>query len=288
MTGTAPEYHYIAYIDEAGDPGLKKVRPLDEDGSSEWLILSAVVMRAKWEPDVPSWVRQLKQTIAVDTRGALHFRKLSPRRRTVAAEQVATFPLRGFAVCSNKKNMRGWRNTRAEKVPSQEWFYNWCLRLLMERLTTFCDRRKGRDFPGQNCKLKIEFSKRGGHRYSQTRAYTLYLRQQEKGDVLFLNKRKIVTDLLSTDLMEDHPHWSRPGLQLADIVASAFYAATNTIGPGAWDAGPAKGLSPIMAKEDQSCVDFGVALQPTPAWRASLTAEQREIFEHYGYSFERW
>ena len=30
---------YVAYIDEAGDAGLKTVRPLDPSGASEWLIL---------------------------------------------------------------------------------------------------------------------------------------------------------------------------------------------------------------------------------------------------------
>lgn len=88
--------------------------------------------------------------------------------------------------------------------------------------------------------------------------------------------------------MEDHPHWSRPGLQLADIVASAFYSAANTIGPGNWDVEPAKALAPIMAKENGSAVDFGVALQPTPSWKGKLTTEQQVIFKHYGYEFGRW
>jgi hypothetical protein len=206
MTQEPPEYHYIAYVDEAGDPGLKKVRPMDADGSSEWMVLSAVVMRAKWEPDVPAWLQETKKDIRVDVRGALHFRNLSPARRLAVAQSLAEKPIRAISICSNKKNMRGWRNLRAEKIPSQEWFYNWCLRLLLERITGFCEARRQKDFGDGPCKIKIEFSKRGGHRYSQTRAYTLYLRHQEKGGTLFLNKRRIITDLLSTDLMEDHPH----------------------------------------------------------------------------------
>jgi hypothetical protein len=31
--------------------------------------------------------------------------------------------------------------------------------------------------------------------------------------------------------------------------------------------------------------DYGVALQPTPTWKAKLNDEQREIFEFYGYKF---
>ena len=105
---------------------------------------------------------------------------------------------------------------------------------------------------------------------------------------MFLNKRRIITDLLSTDLMEDHPHWSRPGLQFADTIASAFYSAINTIGPGAWDIEPAKALTNIMAKDGGAYADFGVALQPTPPSKGKLTADQRKIFEHYGYDFGRW
>lgn len=288
MTNGPLEYDYIAYVDEAGDPGLRKVRPMDEDGSTEWLILSAVVMKAKREPDVPDWLLAAKRSIGVDVRGALHFRNLSPTRRLAVAQKLAGHPVRAFSVCSNKKNMRGWKNARAAKIPSQEWFYNWCLRLLLERLTEFCETRRHIDLAGRPCKVKIEFSRRGGHRYSQTRAYTLYLRHQEKGGQLYLNKRYIRTDVLSTDLMEDHPHWSRPGLQLADIVASAFYSAANTIGPGAWDVGPAIALAPIMAKERGIAADFGVALQPTPAWKGKLTREQQTVFEHYGYEFVRW
>lgn len=288
MTQAPSEYHYIAYVDEAGDPGLKRVKPLDQDGSSEWMVLSAVIMRAKWEPEIPNWLQELKKDIRVDVRGALHFRNLSPARRLAVAKSIAERPIRAISVCSNKKNMRGWRNVRAEKMPSQEWFYNWCLRLLLERVTGFCESRRRKDFGDGPCKIKIEFSRRGGHRYSQTRAYTLYLRHQEKGSKLFLNKRRIITDLLSTDLMEDHPHWSRPGLQFADTIASAFYSAANTIGPGAWDIEPAKALTKIMAKDGRSCTDFGVALQPTPPTKGRLTADQRKIFEHYGYDFSRW
>lgn len=275
-------------MDEAGEPGLTKVRPIDEDGASEWLILSAVVMRAKWEADLPSWLADIRAEIGLDKRGPIHFRNLSPSRRLSVAKMVSALPVRAFVICSNKKNMRRYRNQRAEKIPSQEWFYNWCIRLLLERVTAFCDRRRDVDYEGKPCKIKIEFSRRGGHRYSQTNAYTLYLRHQEQAGSLYLTKRQIITDLLTTDLMEHHPHWSRPGLQIADTVASAYYSAANTIGPGVWDTAPAKALSLIMAKENGSAVDFGVALQPFPAWKAKLTEQQQEIFTHTGYDFVRW
>ncbi len=280
-------YGYIAYIDEAGDPGLKKVRPIDANGSSEWLVLSAVVLRAKWESDVVGWVDDIRNGLGVRQRRDLHYRTLSPTRRRVAAERVAALPLRGFAICSNKKNMRGYDNPRAAKIPSQEWFYNWCLRLLLERVTSFCAERSHRDY-GEKRTIKLEFSRRGGHRYSQTRAYALYLRHQQLAGSVYLEKRVPDTDVLSTDFMEDHPHQTRAGLQLADVVASAFYQAADALGPGNWDIEPAKALFPIMARENGKHRDFGLSLHPTPAWKAKLNRDQQVIFEHYGYDFVRW
>jgi hypothetical protein len=33
------EYEYVAYIDEAGDPGLKRIGTKESPGSTEWFIL---------------------------------------------------------------------------------------------------------------------------------------------------------------------------------------------------------------------------------------------------------
>jgi hypothetical protein len=57
---------YIAYIDEAGDDGIKKIRSETENGSSEWLVISAVVIHAENEPRLIPW---LKDTIARQRRG---------------------------------------------------------------------------------------------------------------------------------------------------------------------------------------------------------------------------
>lgn len=287
MTSKPPEYGYIAYIDEAGDPGLSKVRPVDENGASEWLILSAVVLRTKWEPDVVGWVDDIRIGIGVTQRRHLHFRDLSPTRKLAVAHRIADLPLRAFVVCSNKKNMRQHRNDRAAQVPSQQWFYNWCVRLLLERITAFCAERSLRDY-GELRPVKLEFSRRGGHRYSQTKAYHAYLSFQQEGDKVYLKKRQPVRHMLHTDLMEDHPHYSRAGLQLADTIASAFFQAADVLGTSQWSTAAAEALRPIMAKERGVCTDFGVALFPTPSWKADLTSEQQQIFRAYGYKFGKW
>ncbi len=287
MTSEETEYGYVAYIDEAGDPGLKKVRPIDPNGASEWLVLSAVAMKASREPLVKGWVENIVADLGIRQRPDLHYRDLSPTRKISAGNQIATLPLRVFAICSNKKNMRQYRNPRAEKIPSQQWFYNWCIRLLLERVTAFCGARTIEDY-GTRKMVKVEFSERGGHRYSQTNAYQYYLKFQQQGNKIYLKKREPVTSMLDWNLMTAFPHEERAGLQIADYVASSFYQAIDCGGPGEWDIEPAKTLGPVLPKEQGARRDFSVSLFPTPAWKADLTVDQKLIFEYFGYEFTRW
>jgi len=54
---------YIAYIDEAGDFGLRNIAPIDPRGASEWLVLAAVVIRADAAPGLVSEFRRLRIAI---------------------------------------------------------------------------------------------------------------------------------------------------------------------------------------------------------------------------------
>ena len=49
MNQKSEPYEYVLYIDEAGDDGLKRVRPLDPIGASEWLVISGVLDRVNNE-----------------------------------------------------------------------------------------------------------------------------------------------------------------------------------------------------------------------------------------------
>jgi hypothetical protein len=126
-----------------------------------------LVIRTSSEPFVKGWGEGIIADLGIKQRNDLHYRTLSPARKTVAGQKLATLPLRGFAICSNKINMRSHRNKRAEKIPSQQWFYNWCIRLLLARVTAFSASRTHNDY-GKIMPVKIEFSERGGIRYSQT------------------------------------------------------------------------------------------------------------------------
>jgi hypothetical protein len=139
--------------------------------------------------------------------------------------------LRLLVLASNKKNMRQYRNQRAERVKSQQWFYNFCLRLLLERVTHFCyEHATSQKANGRL--LKIIYSERGGHSYGQTIAYHELLKNQSKADALVLTKRRIFWEVLDWRLAEAATHKSRP-----DLFMRARSFLTSDVGwqPGAGD-----------------------------------------------------
>jgi hypothetical protein len=279
-------YHYIAFVDEAGDPGISRVRPIDSVGGSEWLVIGAAVIEARRELEPVQWVRSMLKTIGLEQRRELHFRELPEWKKPLACSEAATRPLRIFALVSNKKTMRGHRNPRAEAkanpLTAKQYFYNYCVRLLLERITDYCYRHSMHYF-GEPRRLKVIFSHRGGHSYGHTISYSEILKQQSRSETTFLDKRTIRWETVDLRLFEVLEHKANAGLQLADIVASSFYQAVDILPPTEWNPAYAKLLKPRVATENLRYADYGVAFQPTPPYRASLLKKQKEIFEFYGY-----
>lgn len=163
----------------------------------------------------------------------------------------------------------------------RQWFYNDCVRLLMERVTEIC-LKNSMEQVGIPQYLRVIFSKRGGHSYGQTKAYWGLLKRQAAGATTLLNKREIRHEVLRYNLVDYVPHNQNAGLQLADIVASSFYQAVDTEGRN-WDSHYAKLLKPMVAIENGSAADFEVALQPTNPRVLKLAKNKKEIFNYYGY-----
>lgn len=283
----APVHDYVAYIDEAGDPGIRRVRPIDNAGGTEWISVSAVLVRRPHFGLEPKWVSEIVRDIGVTQRRDLHFRHLSPTRKMRVCKMVADLPIRIFVVVSNKKNMRGYENKRAATVSSNQWFYNWLVRILIERVTHYVERdsikRNGK--PGL---VKFEFSQRGGHLYSQTAAYHELLRMQARGGAPVLRKWVPKWRVMNWKLVDYYPHEERAGLQLADVVASSFYTAADNLDTGPCDGAFARLLKPRVAFQGQyAYADYGVVLQPTPDWRVDISESQRAIFRYYGYQFQK-
>lgn len=286
--GGKPSYDYIAYIDESGDPGTKTVRPLDPNGSSEWMTLAAVVIRKEREAEISGWVSDLMNSLGSHQMRDLHFAKLSPSRKLAACEYLAKLPIRCFVVASNKQNMRAWKNQRAAKIPSDNWFYCWMSRLLLERVTHWTAQRSISEHK-EIRKLKLVFSARGGLSYSQMNAYYAWLKS--KGNNQFLKKGSLEFEALDMRLLEVENHAAFDPLKLPDIVASAFFKAADIHHTRGCDPSFALALKDRMARwpDRKSGVISGYGVKLMPGYGAlhgKVEDRQREVFRQYGYPKE--
>jgi hypothetical protein len=231
-----PPFYYIAYIDEAGDPGITpKAR--------EWLVMGASLIEVSREPEQVTWVRNILDSIDLPRTTVLHFRDLTEWRKPLVCSQIAKLNLVAIAMLSKKRSMRGHTNLRAasrsEGIPLDQVFYNWCSRLLLERITDCCYRHSIEKY-GEPRHVRVIFSERGGHYYGRLVAYLQDLKNQGKANTTFLTKRTIKHEVLDTRLITVLPHHMHAGLQLADVVASSFYQCGFRFNPaGCTDMKPA-------------------------------------------------
>jgi len=163
-------------------------------------------------------------------------------------------------------------------------FYNWCLRLLFERVTAWCDRRAAKDdLPSKT--VKVVFSERGGHDYHHLRAYFDLLDQQSRSGFGYKLKRKIVADILDPNEIEVRRADDLAGLQLADISASAFFQAVNTKDDD--DLKPASALKGRVARDASAreAAEFGLLRLPFPH-HGDIPEASRPVFSEHGYHFK--
>jgi hypothetical protein len=288
----AAPYRFVAYIDESGDPGLNRVKPIDDNGSSEWLIVSAIVVSELNEIECDNLVRAIASNFKNFQSNQLHFSKMNEAKKLFACEKLANFPCRIFTVASNKKNMKGWRNKFAElKSLDTNWFYCWLTRILLERVTHWVESRSIAEFQAPE-KLKLVFSNRGGLSYSQMKTYFDWLKMKSNAGSLFLPLGDLRWSVMARELVEIAPSHERGGLQLADIAASALFKACDKFDTGACDPRFAKALKPRVASiydEDGYRIYSGYGLKLMPSFKAAnLLQEQKEIFEFFGYPRQWW
>jgi hypothetical protein len=283
MSGVPPEYDYVAYIDESGDPGLSRVKPRTPNGASEWFVLSGVLVPAELEHEVEGWVGDMMSAMNSHQLTDIHFSKLTDNRKAL--------------LCANKQNMQGYKNPLPEKMtallPQDNWFYCWMTRVLLERITDYVavNSLKKR---GEVGRVKLEFSERGGLRYSQMKAYYEFINIKSAGGrvPLFLPWGFVDFRTLHPDIMHVYSHRTRPGLKLPDITASAFFRAVDIHDTRDLNPSFAKLLKPRVAADpvNKMLAGYGVKLMPNMRAldRFRVPESQREILKFYGYPRQWW
>lgn len=276
-----PPVGYIAYVDEAGDDGLKKIRTKTERGASEWMVMSAVVIKAAREPEALDWAKSIIRKFDQHQLTHIHFQKLDKSKKIIACSELAGRPLRIFALLSHKRNMQGYRNLHAEKakVNRTAWFYCWMSKLLLERVTAYCGWRSKHDY-GEQRTIRFEFSDRGGVNINDIRNYYHYIGDQSRLGLLFNDTFDLDWTVVDPDEMHIFPNKQRAGLQLADIAASAFFSGLEFSDDGTTNPEFAKLLLPRICRDRQRKI-YGFGVKMMPVWVPNLPPGQSALREFY-------
>lgn len=277
-----PLFH--VYVDEAGDPGIK-IKASCTPHWADWFVLSAVVVSDENDANTVEWIRDMNRSIRRSEPSDIHYRKFSDANRRHVCRVLASKPVRIFIVASNKNTMREHRSRRLGQS-NEKIFYNWCLRLLLERVTEWCARR-GRNAGADVFPARIVFSRRGGHDYGELKDYLRKISAQSITGNLKLDKKGITPNVIFDSLIEIEAHNNLAGLQLADVAASAFFQAACSASRR-HDLRPAFDLICRLARRDKRKRPdwFGMMLLPFPH-QGDIPIEDRKIFELCGYKFKK-
>jgi hypothetical protein len=205
---------FVAYIDESGCEGFKFMP--NEQGSSRWFVLSALVLRKDNDLLAVELAKQARTLLNKAHKQALHFRNLKHEQRVPLARLIGGAPARTISVLIHKPSIR-----EPEVFQQQAYrLYRYASRLLIERLSWLCrDTRKAGEGDGT---VEIIFSNRSAMSYDDLRGYLEHLRTgDEAADV------RVDWDVIRPDRIRAVNHEQLAGLQLADAVASGVYFAVN-------------------------------------------------------------
>ena len=206
---------FVAYVDESGDEGFKFL-PQDQ-GSSRWFVLSALVIRKENDLQVVQLARQARELLKKDHKRPLHFRTLKHEQRVPLARLIGQAPVRTVNVLIHKPSIR-----EPEVFQQQAYaLYRYATRLLVERVSWLCrDQRRTGEGDGT---ADMVFSNRSAMSYDELRQYLDKLKKGEAGK----DDVRIDWNVVNPQRMHAVNHEQLAGLQLADAVASGVFFAVH-------------------------------------------------------------
>lgn len=186
-------------MDESGDRAFTSK-------ASRYFVMSAVVYRTPNVHRVAPFLLQVRQATGRRPSDLVHFNKIKQHDRRLRASQAigAQTWLKAIALVVDKQQLPNGLG------PTEAHTYNYCLRFLLERLSWL----------GRTEQETVEVTNAHiiRHKISDIRSYEARLRRQPTSiDWTWLDPRGV--QLSSPSTCES--------LQIADLVASAFGAATN-------------------------------------------------------------
>ena len=206
---------FRVYIDESGDEGFV-FRP-NEQGSSRWFVLSAVVVKKERDVELVQLAKDVRELLKKEPKHALHFRHLKHEQRVPFVRRIGEAHLRHMHVLVHKPSIVDPENFQQEKFS----LYRYATRLLLERVSWLCrdNYRAGDHGDGR---AELIFSNRSAMSYRDLCNYLRLLRTRP--DV------RIHWDTVDPDAVSAVAHEQLAGLQIADAVATGvFYSVHRSV-----------------------------------------------------------
>lgn len=282
---------FYLFIDEAGDEGLERVRPIQSDGASEYFVMSGILVRANRYAQLENSFNLIKEKIGLSVSNEIHFRDLDDENRQIVLGELSKLKFGLICIVSNKRNMLKYRNLRCEakyfevvrgraRPLRYNWFYNHLFRYLLERASAECARWSRPAF-GEMRPIRIIFSRRKELSYSQIGAYLAKLKVERHDRGYFNNKGRIDWSVVNVFNVESRKHKDEVGLQIADCAASAVFRSLDQ----AWF-GDVRSymhlLEPRLIRNTATPWDYGFKLLPDN-FHGPLSGDQLLNLRRVGY-----
>ncbi len=248
---------FISYIDESGDEGFRFGQ-----GSSEWFVLSGVILRRANELNEVKLVDEVRNRInagrkpdqKIPERKALHFRDLKHEQRKFYSALISKARLRTVSILIHKPSL-----TSPENFTQESKLYFYAVRLLVERVSWCCRDHRKKDDTG-NGSVELVLSNRASMDYKALCGYIEYL----DANRVALGYQADA-DVVRPDQIGTFTHGRRMGLQVADAVASAYFYAVQTSAYGMTEDGYARLLLPCAYRHQKRLWGYGVKVMPREA-----------------------
>ncbi len=201
-------HSFVAYIDESGDEGFK-FKPFPERASSEWFVISALMIPRSAEISELKKIDAIIKPIEKERKKVIHFSKLSHEQRIAVCHAIGNTNVRLISICIDKLKLQ------SDYLKVGYNFYFYYTRYLIERISWLArDRAAGFEGDGR---VQLIFSNRNRMSYDDLRKYVDRLRLASDEAGVSIHWASI-----DTSLIKSRAHADLVGLRAVDSVASGI------------------------------------------------------------------
>lgn len=262
---------FRAYIDETGDEGFVFKSSPDQQGSTDWFVLTAFVVAKQLDVSVVKELDTIKTRLRKEKSCTLHWRTLDHARKTAYSKDLGQLPVEVVNVCCHKPSLRNRTAFQKRNV-----LYYYAARYLLERLSWIA-RDWGSPPRYGDGTVELMFSDRSSLRCTEITRYLEGLKEHKRrGEDI-----RIEFDRLCLDpILAMSPRKSM-GLQLADGYAGTVSDALERNRFGDTEARYVKYVLPKWYRHGGSLSGYGFKVMPVEAVAFLDTQASRGIIERF-------